>query len=70
MKKNKKSKKENCISNKNFNIILCLVGVLFFLVGYTFLGAKLSLLFSAGVGLVLLVARMLDKTKQSSLATT
>ena len=63
MKKNKKSKKESCISTRNFNIILCLVVVLFFLVGYTFLGTKLSLLFSIGVAAILFVARMLDRTK-------
>ena len=63
MKKNKSSKKGSCISNRNFNIILCLIVVLFFLVGYSFLGTKLSLLFSIGVAAVLFVARMLDRTK-------
>ena len=63
MKKNKSSKKGSCISNRNFNIILCLIVVLFFLVGYSFLGTKLSLLFSIGVASILFVARMLDRTK-------
>lgn len=62
MTKNK-SKGNFDLSSNKFNIILCLITVLFFLIGTVYLGTSLSLVFSICVGLFLIITRLLDSTK-------